>query len=167
MASTYTPIQTTTLGSAVTSVTLSSIPSTYTDLIIAINTGFTNSGADNQFEARINGDTGTNYGITGLFQQNDIAYAYRQNNNTYLEMNRINYSLNSNIIMQLQNYSNTSVYKSVLSRTNGTATQTSLTINLWRSTSAINSITFANYSGGSANTFIAGSTFTIYGITAA
>jgi hypothetical protein len=164
--STYTPIATQTLGSAVSSVTFSSIPSTYTDLILIANTGFVNTGSDNQFEARVNGDSGSNYSVTGLFGDGSSVYSYRQSNNTWIEMNRINYSLTNTIIMQLNNYSNTSTYKTIITRTNGTATQISATVNLWRSTSAINSISLSNYYAGS-NTFFAGSTFTLYGIAAA
>ncbi len=164
--STYTPIATQTLGSAASSVTFSSIPSTYTDLILVANTGFTSTGSDNQFEARVNSDTGSNYSVTGLFGNGSGAYSYRQSNNTWIEMNRINYSLTSNIIMQFQNYSNTSTYKTILTRTNGTNDQVSATVNLWRSTSAISSISLANYYAG-INTFFAGSTFTLYGIAAA
>jgi hypothetical protein len=169
--STYTPIATQTLGSAVATVTFSSIPSTYTDLVIIVNTGFVDASLDNQFEARFNGDTGSNYSVTSLSGDGSSASSNRQSNNTYAEMfKRISrVSLTSNIILQIQNYSNTTTYKTMLARVNAPDSAsfpgTNVNVNLWRSTAAINSIAFANYAGG--NTFRIGSTFTLYGIAAA
>jgi len=55
MPKTYEPIATTTLGSNQTTITFSSIPSTYTDLVIVSNMGTTT--ASYPF-IRFNGDTG-------------------------------------------------------------------------------------------------------------
>jgi len=55
--STYTPIATQTLSSAVTSVTFSSIPQTYTDLILVMNV--TNSSATVYKALQFNTDTST------------------------------------------------------------------------------------------------------------
>jgi len=60
--STYTPIATTTLGSTTASYTFSSIPSTYTDLVLVVigeayftSTNYINTGV------QFNSDTGSNY----------------------------------------------------------------------------------------------------------
>jgi hypothetical protein len=169
--STYTPIATTTLGSTQGTVTFSSIPSTYTDLVIIINAGFSNAASDNQFEVRFNGDSGTNYSVTSLLGNGSAASSNRQSNNTYAEMfQRISrVSLTSNIILNIQNYSNTTTFKTMLARVNAPDSAsnpgTAVNVNLWRSTAAINSVAMSNYAGG--NTFLAGSTFTLYGIAAA
>jgi hypothetical protein len=66
-------------------------------------------------------------------------------------------------ITHFQNYSNTTTYKTVISR--GSA-ETNITIgyaNLWRNTAAISSLVLA----APTDTFTSGSTFTLYGITAA
>ena len=65
--------------------------------------------------------------------------------------------------MSIQNYANTTTYKTMISRASD-ATQNAIAyVGLWRSTSAINSITLSV----SAGTFAIGSTFTLYGIKAA
>jgi hypothetical protein len=68
----------------------------------------------------------------------------------------------SNILTSIQNYSNTTTYKSVLSRTNNAATETKAVVGLWRATPA--AITTIDVGTGGANTFQTGSTFTLYGI---
>jgi hypothetical protein len=62
MAKTYTLISSNTLSSAAASVTFSSIPSTYTDLVLqcSTRTDRSNQTYDN-FRIRFNGDSGTNY----------------------------------------------------------------------------------------------------------
>ena len=61
------------------------------------------------------------------------------------------------------NYSNTSTYKTVIGKDNAASIETDAYVGLWRSTAAINTI---KISIGS-STFIAGSTFTLYGISCA
>jgi hypothetical protein len=67
MASTYTPIATTTLGSAATSYTFTSIPTTYTDLILIVNAKNASTGSYPKMQVG-NGsvDTGNNYSRTYL-----------------------------------------------------------------------------------------------------
>jgi len=55
---TYTPLATVTLGSATSSVTFSSIPATYRDLILIFDGTRT---GNNNVQYRFNSDTGTNY----------------------------------------------------------------------------------------------------------
>jgi len=156
MASTYTPIATTTLGSTSASVTLSSIPSTYTDLVVTITTTTTGD-----LTWRINGDTGTNYSQTAIYGYSAFGSA-RQSNAT---SHWLNYGTNGGnflALIQLNNYSNTTTYKSSLLRDGANGSTTDVMVGLWRSTSAINSLTFI-----SGSNFAVGSTFTIYGIKAA
>ena len=61
------------------------------------------------------------------------------------------------------NYSNTTTYKTAISRGDRGATSTVAIVNLWRSTSAINNIQFFT----DATNFAAGSIITLYGIKAA
>ena len=55
-------------------------------------------------------------------------------------------------------------YKTILSRYNNTTGETAATVHLWSNTSAINYIILKTLSNNSYNS---GSTFTLYGITAA
>ena len=166
MPKTYEPIATTTLGSASNSVTFSSISSAYTDLIAVV--AMPASGA-NTTAIRFNSDTGTNYSTTLLVGSSGGAASYRESNKSYGVTGGLASGMgaNSNFILQIQNYSNSSAYKTSLCRSN-TSTNNEVGANaiLWRSTSAINSISFIDYAGG-ANTYPVGSTFTLYGIKAA
>ena len=81
--STYTPIYTTTLASAAASYTFSSIPSTYTDLVIAA-TGLTTAGTT--LAMRFNGDTATNYSDTYLLGNAGAASSSRDSTKTMIYM---------------------------------------------------------------------------------
>ena len=159
--STYTPIQSYTLGSAQATVTFSSIPSTYTDLILVV--GSAASGADYS-HFRVNGDTGTNYSLTDLVGNAVSAYTDRVANTALTYSGYVTTSPGT-IIMNFQNYATTTTYKTVLSRTaTDSGEPVRVAVNLWRSTAAINSITL--YNGGSKN-WATGGVFTLYGIAAA
>lgn len=167
---TYSTIATTTLSSAASNVTFSSIPSTYTDLVVVFD-GRSTWTSDNgpRMYMNFNSDSGTNYSVTTLRGSGSAATSARESGNNYCFPGRPNPSFSgntnfSNIIVHLLNYSNTTMLKTILSRYNNDANgdKVGLSANLWRSTSAINSIVF-----DTDNDFAAGSTFTIYGITAA
>ena len=161
MALTYTPIATTTIsGSGTASYTFSSIPSTYTDLVL-ICVGSTTQGLQLQF----NGDTGTNYSGTGLFGNGTAASSSNDTNKAYLAIDGGGGAANAYIpyIVNINNYANTTTYKTVLARFNATTTYMGARVCLWRSTSAINSIKVYPYSGNLTDQ----TTFTLYGITAA
>lgn len=157
---TYVPIQTSTLGSASNSVTLSSIPSTYTDLIIVINH---TSSAGLGYFVRVNSDTGSNYSGTYFLGDGSTTQSYRDTSVTLSRAGNA-YPTQGNSILQFQNYSNTTTYKTFLSRSGTASNITMACVGLWRSTSAINSVTLLT---NSADTFATGSVFTIYGIKAA
>jgi hypothetical protein len=163
--STYTPIATTTLGSAAASYTFSSIPSTYTDLVLIQNpSGTTTNGQD--VGLRFNGDSGTNYSRTALSGNGTSAVSPRQSNQTYAYLTYNGYpsgSVPMNFISNIQNYSNSTTYKTVLSRSNNASTGLDANVNLWRNTAAITQIDIYCITG----TFGVGSTFTLYGIAAA
>ena len=161
MASTYEKIATTTLGSASATVDFTSISGSYTDLVYVMQV--TTSSGGNYTRIRLNSDTGSNYSVTRLSGNGTSATSSRLSNQTYIEIDNesfVNTTI-ANRILQIQNYSNTTTYKTVLGRNNNSSNGTGAIVGLWRSTSAITSISvFLEASG----TFNAGSTFTIYGI---
>ena len=115
MAATYTPIATTTLGSAAASYTFSSIPSTYTDLILIASGLVSTNGYD--FDIRVNGDTATNYSYTALGGNGSSAASYRNSNATFMRFSTYSSwhtSTISNTIIQFQNYSNATTNKTVI-----------------------------------------------------
>jgi len=164
MPSTYTPIATNTLASNTGTVTFSSIPSTYTDVVLVMNIKGT---VDSIPYIRLNSDTGTNYSYTNIEGNGTSATSGRSSSQSFMFItNSSQYTSNNfsfNNISHFMNYSNTSVNKTVLSRTNAAASATEIYAGLWRSTSAIDTISISAYDGSLA----IGSTFTIYGIKAA
>lgn len=162
MASTYTPIATYTATGTPASYTFSSIPSTYTDLVLigSAARGITGSGSAD-YNVTFNGDTGSNYSVTLLYES---PASTRSSNRANLNwMGAVGDGNNLPSILHFMNYANTTTYKTALGRW-GSASDgiVRASVGLWRSTSAINSITITP-PNGIAN----GSTFTLYGIKAA
>ena len=163
--STYTPIATTTLGSSASSYTFSSIPSTYTDLVLVIVGKMVSGAYDTAL--RFNGDTGTNYSRTVLTGTGSVAASGRSTstNVMYIDANGVkDTTFNSNDIIHIMNYANTTSFKTAISRSNNAGTGVDASVGLWRSTSAINSITILAMSSGTWDT---GTQMTLYGIQAA
>ncbi len=169
--STYTPIATTTLGSAQATITFNSF-SGYTDLILVCNVG---TDSTNAFPfIQFNGDTGTNYSYTQLYGTGSTASSVRLSNSSQLFNNDVSVkqtSINSNIIYQIMNYSNSTTFKTALVRQNTVDAAdyngSLAAVGLWRNTAAITSIAIKATRAGSAQNFSIGSTFTLYGIASA
>jgi hypothetical protein len=163
---TYSTIATTTLSSSASSVTFSSISGAYTDLVLVFNGGITT--ADYVIRIRFNGDSGSNYSRTAIAGVSNQALSDRASNATGINV-FAGYSgipantLDTNGIAHIQNYSNSTTYKSVISRSGNANRSTEAQVGLWRSTSAITSIVIDTILGN----IYAGSTFSLYGIAAA
>jgi hypothetical protein len=168
MPTTYEPIATTTLGSAQSSVSFTSISGSYTDLVLVQT--FPNSQTTGPYTSiQFNSDTGTNYSWTFLTGYTN-AESNRTSNASYIRMGVSSYLANAICITNIMNYSNTTTYKTVVGRNNfgapsGSMQETQAQVGLWRSTSAITSIIISRVL--SSTDFVSGSTFTLYGIKAA
>jgi hypothetical protein len=103
MPATYEPISTTTLGSAVASVTLSSIPATYTDLVLVFNGSAASSGG--AMRTQINSDTATNYSGTNISGDGTTATSARFSTINYIRGGNVGTG-NTTAILQFLNYSN-------------------------------------------------------------
>lgn len=159
---TYEPITVVTAsGSSSSQLVMSSIPSTYTNLVLVINSG--QATADGFYSVRFNGDTGSNYSNTQIVGNGSTVTTNRNTSQTqgYIHSTAEG-SLADTVIVNIPNYQNTNVFKSILSRGNSVSYRVVTSISLWRSTAAITSITVL---GGS--NILSGSTFTLYGIAAA
>ena len=161
MAATYTPIASATLGAAASSVTFSSIPQTYTDLVIVCN-AIINSGTEDAYGLQFNSDTAGNYSVTGLVGSGSAAASFRGTNTIKVDAGRISLSMSPSII-HIMNYANTATYKTVLSRGNGTGSGSYVAISAgsWRSNAAITSINISPYNNQG---IASGGTFDLYGI---
>ena len=163
--------ETTVFGTSTATITFASIPATYTDLVIVGNLGSetTNAFAYLQF----NGDTASNYSNTELLGSGSAASSSRGSSLTQLFNSNVSVkqgAVNSTVIYQIMNYSNTTTYKTALARQgsndaadyNGTNAQ----VGLWRNTAAITSVAIKLTRGGTGYNFSNGSTFSLYGIAA-
>lgn len=166
MAATYEPIATTTLGSAQATVTFSSIPATYTDLVL-ITSGQVASGGSQAVRVRVgNGsvDSGNNYSFTYVLGSGAAGQSGRGTNASSMIINRTASSQIGSGIASFMNYANTTTNKTVISSGYDSTNFAILQVNLWRSTAAIDTITLFPEV---AATFNSGFTFTLYGIAAA
>jgi|688.fasta_scaffold121372_4 hypothetical protein len=166
MPITYEPIATTTLGSAAANFTFSSISQNYTDLIAVIVGNSVNSGLIGSAIRVGNGsvDTGSNYSMTELYGDGSSAQSYRETSQTRWNLTLMTNGTTTGVnIIQIMNYSNTTTYKTSLTRANVTSTALRAVVGLWRSTSAINIIEIAPNAGN----WAAGTSATLYGIKAA
>lgn len=160
--STYTPIATQTLGSAAASVTFSSISGAYTDLVLVAN-GSTSANA--AASIKFNGDTASNYSRTYIYGDGSTAGSGRDASGGGSSAKIFDFSTsNSTAIINIQNYSNSTTFKTSLSRASQSGVLTAAYVVLWKATpAAITSIDLTTSTG----TFSTGTTFTLYGIAAA
>lgn len=170
MALTYEPIATTTLSVDTTEVTFSSIPGTYTDLIIVTRASMNAPGAGSLL-LRFNSDTGTNYSTIRMYGSGSSTGSDGDTSQTAMGAGIIGIQADSSagvFITHIMNYSNTTTYKSILSRgsDDGSAYVSAYTA-LWRSTSAITNIKLRCGSIATPRDFRSGGNFTLYGIKAA
>jgi hypothetical protein len=166
MPTTYTPIATQTLGSATSTVTFSSIPQTYTDLVLVISGRCSSTVGNNNSAIRFNSDSGNNYSMTRATGDGSTPGTDRVANTSYAGWAFIANSSSSEfspVIYQIQNYSNTTTNKSLIGRGNWTAQFVSATVSMWRNTAAITTIDITQ----TGTNWVVGSTFTLYGIKAA
>ena len=161
---TYVAIATNTLGSATASVTFSSISGAYTDLVLVITPQ--SASGTTSVDIQLNGDTGSNYSLTYLYGTGTAAASGRDSNTAIAGGGSAvaTASIFLTNTVQIQNYSNTTTYKTLLMRTGNTAGNVLTAVSTWRNTAAITSITMKL---ATAVNFTTGSTFTLYGIAAA
>lgn len=150
-------------GSA-TSLTFSSIPSTYTHLQIR---AITNDASGEEVGIRLNGDTATNY--SHHYLRGTGATATASGSATQARINFMGVTANSTTIMgvtiiDLIDYASTTKYKTVrafMGYENNSAGIVYLSSGLWQSTSAVTSLTVLNIGGFAFGTQ---TTFALYGI---
>jgi hypothetical protein len=170
MPATYESIATTTLTSAATTYTFSSIPATYTDLKLILTLRSTGAYSGNTGLFYFNGNnTGSNYNESWLKGTGSAASSSRSFSNPYFS-NTLDcpaassttgqYSL---VIIDILGYRGSTI-KTVLSQTsndkNGSGTILS-GIHVWNSTAAITSISIGM---GAGEQLATGTTATLYGI---
>ena len=153
--STYEKIATTTLGSSQATLTFTSISGSYTDLVLIVNGTMA---ASSNINIWFNGST-SNRSSTRLIGDGSGASSSRYNSTCIAGFYSSN---NTTGVFNIYNYSNTTTYKTYISRNNGD--YVICDIGSWASTAAITELSIA---GDSGKNWQSGSTFTLYGIAAA
>jgi hypothetical protein len=172
---TTTPLQSIELTSDTGSVVFSNIDQSYTDLIVVCRSR-TSASSSQDLIYRFNDDSATNYSQARMYTYAVGGAAWstdRTSNRTSISgawspgtnMGSANYG---QTVFHINNYSNSTTYKTVLSNMDVYGNTDSVNDNniagkmvgQWRSTSAITSIVFYMASGN----IVAGSTFDLYGI---
>ena len=166
MPTTYDPIATTTLTNSTTSeVIFNTFGSGYTDLRIVFN-GASTAGTT-EFQAQFNSDSTGVYSRTRLTGNGSAAGSSRDSGVTFARFTGVGYlpatTLAGHAMIEILNYSNPNTFKTIVSRYGVYTQESNLMINLWRKTDAITSIRLYV----SANNFVSGSSFSLYGIRAA
>lgn len=172
----YESIATTTVGAGGTStITFSSVPSTYAHLQIrALARTDRSSGAQDALRIRFNSDTGSNYALHYLFGDGTSASAGASTSITGMFADGFTGANNlSNVfgagIIDILDYVNTNKYKTIrcLSGWNDNGTYDGriwLESGLWMNTNAVSTVTITP---GSGTNFVQYSHFALYGIKAA
>lgn len=159
MPSTYTPIATYTVPSTVASYTFTSIPSTYTDLVL-VTSGTISATSDMYMQ--FNSDTSAFYSKQLFYGTGSAAGGA-----TYTSVAQIGWgyqgTTQATIIANIMNYANTTKHKTVLSKSGSGNDGVQFNCGSWNKTAAINSIKIYP-AAANLNT---GFTLTLYGITAA
>lgn len=170
MAATYEPIATTTTTSNASGNihTFSSIPSTYTDLVLVIAADVSSSPGYGT-GIRFNGDSGNNYGQNYMTGSGTSATANARSaqNAMYLSYAvGAGGSVPNIYIASIHNYASSNVRKSAVIKAavfDTTYPGVEVTVGVWDSTSPITSITYISPT----SVIASGSTLTLYGIKAA
>lgn len=167
MPATYEPIATTTLGSAAANIQFSTIPATYTDLVVTLLVNTTS--VDTRIvRCTFNGDTGANYSATRLQGNGTAAASSRSTGQSNIPL-----TLNASTSTTIPTYYQFSVfsyagstYKTVLAEGNADKNGSGAvdrTVGLWQNTAAITTINITPSSGN----FNTGTVATVYGIKSA
>lgn len=170
-AGAYELISTQLVSSSVSSLTFSSIPSTYKHLQVRFTCKTSSASLPIAVAMWFNGDNTGNYSSHWMFGNGTSVYTDQAS--PTIQMNLYEASISSQdsrfgaAIVDIFDYTNTNTYTSARSlqgAVGGTgAASVSMSSGNWRNTAAISSISF-NSNGGGTRTIEAGSRFSLYGI---
>jgi hypothetical protein len=161
---TYTPLATQTLTSAASTVTFSSIPATYRDLILIYSAAITDGGTNRFLQMTFNSDTTlTNYTNVAMAGTGSVANSASFTNFGIAPHYFSDLPPNvgeSSMVLQVLDYSATDKHKTVLSRSSRGNFGVTATASRWADTAAISQMVL----GLNASTWKIGSTFSLYGV---
>jgi hypothetical protein len=158
---TYTPLATRTLTGSAASVTFSSIPATYRDLVLVIESQGTTT---QDHRIRFNADSGSNYSRVSM-SGNTTAAVGAAGTGTEGVISSWAFATTSQAILiavQIMDYSATDKHKTALVRSNNPASGVEAHAVRWASTAAVTSILVFPSTGSWAT----GGVFSLYGVIA-
>lgn len=153
-------------GTATSSISLNSISSSYTDLVLVVNAGTITTAQ--ALRMTFNNDTSQKYSATRIYGTGSSTASSRAVTTDISGFYILGWAYNSTndlahtSVININNYSNTSKPKIILTRQGNAQGATLATSGLYNSTSAISSIQIVCTSGN----ITSGSTFSLYGIKA-
>jgi len=169
---TYTLISSNVLSSSAASVTFSSIPATYTDLVLKYSSRHDSASSISQSAITFNGSSAANYSETVVYGKSVSAASGSQSGSSqidfmYDDANSATANTFSNTELYIPNYT-VSANKPMswfgVTENNATTNNSAMIVanaSLWRDNSAITSITILALAS---RNFLTGSSFYLYGI---
>lgn len=169
------PISSINLSALTTTVTFSNIPQTFTHLQVICMTRISRTANDpSSNQLYFNNDTGSNYNYHGMYSEGNAvsptSFGVASTSTMYIGTNASDGTAAGTfapMIIDILDYKDTNKFKSCraitgFSQNTTTSGNRAMAIRsgLWRSTSAITSMSFTP----NVNQYMAGSTFTLYGI---
>jgi hypothetical protein len=169
MANTYTLISSNVLSSSAASVTFSSIPATYTDLVLRISTRITRADYEGRILMSYNSSSTSDYSETWVREQASVADSGRYTSQTghlqiWSSASTATASTFGSGEIYIPNYAgatNKPMSAFTVSENNSTNSTIAADAGLRSNTAAITSITMAP---SDASNFVSGSSFYLYGI---
>lgn len=165
MPATYEPISTTTVtGSSTATITFSSIPATYTDIVLVGYTNGSRTTYGGDFQIQFNNDTTGNYDMIIMSGTGSSVTANRYANQQSINMGPLGPNGTSEFnftLCHINNYTSTNGHKPIYSVTSGQSQAVIRVHGVWtNSAQAINRIDLT----GNTYNFNVGTTVTLYGI---
>lgn len=163
---TYVPIASTLTSSSASSVTVSNIPQTYTDLVVIVKTYSTFTGDNGtRLQIRLNSDISSSYSYTSTEGNGGTVYnEYGSGDYMWAGRNNNNFGGNTNkslTLVNINSYSSTNKFKGILTKWSApqNGRQVGMLTGTYRSLSGVTSITF--FSDGN---MASGTEILVYGI---
>jgi hypothetical protein len=160
---TNTPLQSILLTSSASTIVFSNIDQNYTDLVLVVSAKV-DTGLD--IWLRCNGDSASNYGYVTFTGNGTTPTSSRTSNVTeglLADWDGVPKPTFGHVLtFTLNNYSNTTTYKTSLARSNRGDSGVDIVTSTWRNTNAITNLTLRASNGS--RTFDAGTTVDLYGI---
>jgi hypothetical protein len=129
-------------------------------LVLIVSADVTSGGQN--LSLTFNSDTATNYSRTFLYGNGTSAVSARSSSQSSIGLSEFGASgSGSHNIINIMNYANTTTNKTVIQRGGYASNIVAATVGLWRNTAAITSLSCVPTGG---TTWVAGSTFNLYGI---